>query len=177
MKVVFLDRDGTIIQDPIDERVDNINKIELFPDTITALKMLADHGYNAVIITNQAGIAEGRITEEDFWKIHNEVLNKLAPSGINILATYFNGESGDPDASEWRKPGPKMLLKAAEDLKLDLSQIYMVGDNQSDIDAGINAGCKGSILVETARNKKVQSDNAVFSAQNLLKAFKFITQN
>ena len=72
MKVIFLDRDGTIIQDPIDERVDEIEKIELFDDSIEALKYLADNGFCAVIITNQAGIAEGRITEDDFWRIQDE---------------------------------------------------------------------------------------------------------
>lgn len=176
MKVVFLDRDGTIIQDPLDERVDAIEKIELFPDSIEALKYLADNDFAVVLITNQAGIAEGRITEEEFWKIHNEALRQLAPSGVNFIKTYMNGEAG-PDASDWRKPGPKMLLQAAEDLGLDLKEIYMVGDNQSDIQAGINAGCKGSILVKTARNKVVESPNAVYSAPNLLDAAHYIVAN
>lgn len=176
MKVVFLDRDGTVIQDPLDERVDRLDKIELFPDSIEALKYLADNDFAAVLITNQAGIAEGRITEEEFWAIHNEVLVQLAPSGIKFLKTYMNGEVG-PDASEWRKPGPKMLLQAAEDLDLNLSDIYMVGDNQSDIQAGINAGCKGSILVKTARNKVVESPDAVYSAPNLLDAAHYIVAN
>lgn len=173
MKVVFLDRDGTIIQDPLDERVDSIEKIELFPDSIEALKYLADNDFAVVIITNQAGIAEGRITEEEFWNIHNQVLDILAPSGVKFLKTYVNGETG-PNASEWHKPNPKMLLQAAEDLELNLEDIYMVGDNQSDIDAGINAKCKGGILVKTARNKVVESPNAIYSAPNLLDAAKYI---
>lgn len=172
----FLDRDGTIIQDPLDERVDTIEKIELFPDSIEALKYLADNDFAVVIITNQAGIAEGRITEEQFWIIHSEVLKQIAPSGINILKTYVNGETG-PNASEWRKPNPKMLLRAAEDLELDLKDIYMVGDNQSDVQAGVNAGCKGGILVKTARNKVVESPNAIYSAPNLLDAAKYIASN
>lgn len=176
MKVVFLDRDGTVIQDPIDYRVDTAAEIELFTDTIEALKFLADHGFSAVMIINQAGIAEGRFTEEEFWSIHNEVLKRLAPSGIRFLKTYMNAETG-PNASEWRKPGPKMLLQAAKDLNLDLSDIYMVGDNQSDVQAGINAGCKGSILVKTARNKVVVSPNAVYAAPNLLDAAHYIVAN
>jgi histidinol-phosphate phosphatase family protein len=176
MKVVFLDRDGTIIQDPLDERVDTVEKIELFPDSIEALKYLADNGFTAVLITNQAGIAEGRINEEEFWTIHKEVQAQLAPSGIQFLKTYMNGEAG-PDASEWRKPGPQMLLKAADDLNINLSDIYMVGDNQSDVQAGINAGCKGGILVKTARNKVVESPNAVYAAPNLLDAAHYIVAN
>ena len=174
MNVVFLDRDGTIIVDPLDERVDTIEKIELFPDTIGALKYLADHDFAVVLITNQAGIAEGRITEDDFWRIHNEVLSRIEPSGVTILKTYMNGEAANPNQSQWRKPGPKMLLQAAEDFNLDIGDIFMVGDSQSDITAGINAHCKGGILVETATNHKVVSPDAVFSAPHLLDAAKYI---
>lgn len=176
MKIVLLDRDGTVIQDPLDERVDRKDKIELFLDSIEALKYLADNDFAVIFITNQAGIAEGRITEEEFWDIQEEVLTQLSPSGVKILKTYMNGEAG-PNASEWRKPGPKMLLKASEDFNIDLSKVYMVGDNVSDVQAGINAGCKGSVLVKTARNKVVEPEEAIYSAPNLLDAIKYIVDN
>jgi histidinol phosphatase-like enzyme len=89
----------------------------------------------------------------------------------------MNGEAPGPNATEWRKPGPKMLLQAAEELDINLKDVFMVGDNQSDIDAGINAGCKGSILVETARNKKITSPNATYTAPNLLDAVHYIVSN
>lgn len=79
-----------------------------------------------------------------------------------------------PDNTEWRKPGPKMLLQAAEDFGLDLSQVYMVGDAQTDIQAAINAGCKGGILVETATGEKVTSPDAIYTAPSLLEAAKYI---
>lgn len=175
MNVVFLDRDGTVIFDPPDERVDKVEKIKLFPDSISALKFLADNDFGIVFITNQAGIAEGRITDDDFWRIHNEVLKQLAPSGIKVLKTYVNGE-GENAISKLRKPQPGMLLQAAEELKLDLSEVYMVGDHQSDIDAGINAGCKGSILVKTA-NDNVEPKGPIYTAQSLLEAARFIAKN
>jgi histidinol phosphatase-like enzyme len=105
------------------------------------------------------------------------VLSKLAPSGIQFLKTYVNGETAGPDATDWHKPGPKMLLKAAEDLNLNLKAIYMVGDSRSDISAAINANCKGGILVETARNKKVVAPGAIYSAPNLLDAAHYIVTN
>lgn len=176
MKVVFLDRDGTVIVDPPDLRVDKVEKIELFPDSIEALKYLAENDFAVVLITNQAGIAEGRLTEDEFWSIHNEVLSRLSPSSVKIIKTYMNGEAAGPNATEWRKPGPKMLLQAAEELGLDLSEIYMVGDNQSDIQAGVNAGCKGGILVKTA-NENVESPNAIFTAPKLLDAVHYIVSN
>lgn len=177
MNVVFLDRDGTIIVDPKDERVDSIEKIKLFPDSLDALKYLAENDFAVVLITNQAGIAEGRITEDDFWRIHDEVLRRLKPSGVKILRTYMNGEAAGPNATEWRKPGPKMLLKAAEELILDLADIYMVGDTESDIQAGNRAGCKGGVLVETATNKGVVSSDAAFSAPHLMDAVQYVVSH
>lgn len=175
-KVVLLDRDGTMIVDPSDERVDSIEKIKLFPDTIEALKYLMDNDFAVIIITNQAGIDEGRINEEEFWHIHSVILEQLATSGVKILKTYMNGEGPGPDASEWRKPGPKMLLQAAADFDLDLTEIYMIGDRQSDVLAGINAGCKGGILVRTA-NIDVQSPEADYTAQSLLEAVQYVVKN
>lgn len=176
MKVALLDRDGTVIVDPPDLRVDKVEKIELFDDSVSALKYLADNDYSVIYITNQAGIEEGRITEDEFWDIHNEVLHRLSESGVEVLKTYMNGEMKRPDNTDWRKPGPKMLLQAAEDFNLDLSKIYYVGDNQSDIDAASNAGCKGGILVKTA-NENVESQNAIFTAPKLTDAVKYIVEN
>ena len=176
MKVALLDRDGTVIVDPPDLRVDKIEKIELFDDSITALKYLADNDFAVIYATNQAGIEEGRLTEDEFWKIHEEVLSRLSESGVKVLKTYMNGEMKRDDNTEWRKPGPKMLLQAAEDFDLDLSQIYYVGDNQSDIDAALNAGCKGGILVKTA-NENVKSSNAIYTAPKLTDAVKYIVEN
>lgn len=173
MNIVFLDRDGTVIQEPFDERVDTVDKIELFSDSIEALQYLADNDFGIVFITNQAGIAEGRIDEEEFWKIHSEVLNLLSVSGVSFVKTYMNSETGT-DASEWKKPGPNMLLQAAKDLNLDLSKLYMVGDSQSDIQASINAGCKGGVLINTTQNKPVESYGAIYSASSLLDAIRYV---
>lgn len=176
-KIVLLDRDGTIIVDPPDLRVDKIEKIKLFPDSVEGLKYLADNGFAVILITNQAGIEEDRLTEEEFWQIHAEVLQQLEPSGVKFLKTYMNGEMKRPNNTEWRKPGPKMLLQAAQDFELDLSQIYMVGDAETDIQAANNAGCKGGILVETATGKKVTSSAAIYSAPTFLEAAKYIVAN
>lgn len=177
MKIVLLDRDGTIIVDPPDLRVDKVEKIELFPDSIEGLRYLAENDFAVIVITNQAGIEEDRLTEEEFWQIHSEVLRQLEPSGVKFLKTYMNGEMKRPDNTDWRKPGPKMLLQAAEDFGLDLSQIYMVGDAQTDIEAAINAGCKGGILVQTATGVEVTSSEAIYTAPTFLDAVRYIVAN
>ena len=174
MNIVFLDRDGTVIVDPEDERVDREDKIKLFPDSIEALKHLADNNFAVILITNQAGIAEGRINKEDFERINTKVLEMLAPSGVKILKTYMCPHSSE-DKCECRKPKPTLLLQAAKDFNVDLSKTYMVGDRESDIKAGINAGTK-TVLVKTA-NVPVEVKEATYTAQNLLEAVKYISTN
>ncbi len=171
MKAVFLDRDGTLIFDPEDERVDTTEKIKLFPDSLEALRLLATLDFGIFIITNQAGISEGRINEEEFWKIQKTVLEQLAPSGIKILKTYMCPH-GPNDGCDCRKPKPAMLLQAAKEFDIDLENSWMVGDRESDILAGKNAGTK-TILVKTA-NVPVESKEATYTAPNLLDAVQYI---
>jgi D-glycero-D-manno-heptose 1,7-bisphosphate phosphatase len=174
MNIVFLDRDGTVIIDPPDERVDKEAKIKLFPDSIEALRTLADHNFAVIFITNQAGIAEGRIDLNGFQRINNKALDMLAPSGVKLLKTYVCPHSPD-EHCECRKPKPTLLLRAARDFKVDLANSYMVGDRESDIMAGVNAGTK-TILVKTA-NTPVVSPEATYTASSLIDAVKYIVNN
>jgi histidinol-phosphate phosphatase family protein len=172
MKVVFLDRDGTLITDPADDRVDNKQKVHLFEDTIEALRLFADNGFNVIIITNQAGIAEGRLTANEFEEINNYVIELCAKSGAQVLKTYMSPH-GNNEVNEWRKPGPGMLLQAAKDFNLDLSAIYMIGDRPSDVQAGKNAGTK-TILVQTARVPVTVDTGADYTAPSLLDAARYV---
>src|ERR1039458_1654379 len=174
MNIVFLDRDGTVIIDPPDERVDKEAKIKLFPDSIEALRTLADHNFAVIFITNQAGIAEGRIDLNGFQRINNKALDMLAPSGVKLLKTYVCPHSPD-EHCECRKPKPTLLLRAARDFKVDLANSHMVGDRESDIMAGVNAGTK-TILVKTA-NTPVVSPEATYTASSLIDAVKYIVNN
>lgn len=171
MKIILLDRDGTVIVDPPDERVDSIAKIKFFPDTIESLKYLADHDFSVIFVTNQAGIAEGRITQAEFETINNKVIEMLKPSGITILKTYYCPHKPE-DNCDCRKPKPTMILQTAKDYSLNLWDTFMVGDRQSDIMAGMNAGTK-TILVKTA-NTPVESKEANYTAPNLLDAVKYV---
>lgn len=175
MKVVFLDRDGTLIREPADKTVDSVDKIDIVPDAIEALRLLADNDYSVIIVTNQSGIDEGRMSEDDFWRIHNDVLERLSPSGVTILKTYMNPETDNPNASEWRKPGPKMLQQAAEDFGLDQSTIFMIGDRETDVQAALRAGCKGGICIDSSYSMQTNSSTqAIYSAPNLLDAVTYV---
>jgi histidinol-phosphate phosphatase family protein len=174
MKVVLLDRDGTVIADPPDERVDTIDKIQLFADSIEALRLLAAHDFAIILITNQAGIAEGRINQREFEIINDRVLAMLAPSGVRVLKTFVCPH-GPADNCECRKPKPTMILQAAKEFALDLEHTYMVGDRQSDIMAGVNAGAR-TVFVRTAHVQS-SSDGAEYSASSLLDAAKYVVEH
>lgn len=174
MKVALLDRDGTVIVDPPDERVTSVKKIKLFPDSISALKKLADNDFSVILITNQVGIAEGRISEHEFERTNKIVVERLEASGVKILKTYMCSRGPD-DGCECRKPKPAMILQAAKEFDLDLANTFMVGDHKSDILAGSSAGSK-TILVKTA-NIQDEAPEANYQANNLTDAVDYIIVN
>lgn len=171
MKAVFLDRDGTLIYDPPDAIVDRAEKLKLIPQTLDALKLLATLDYGVILITNQLGIATGRLSEDEFHEIHNTFLRMVEPSGITILKTYFCPHAPE-DNCECRKPKPGMLLQAAKDFDIDLAHSWMIGDRLSDVQVGINAGTK-TILVETGLIK-AESDQATHTCPTILEAIQHI---
>ena len=154
-KAVFLDRDGTINRYVGFLR--KIEKFELLPDAAEAIKLINSSGYLAVVVTNQPVIARGEVTWEGLEDIHNKMETELGKQGAYLDAIYFcphhphKGYEGEvPELKfecDCRKPKPGLLLKAAEDLNIELESSYMIGDSNSDVEAGINAGCK-SIRIE-----------------------------
>jgi len=143
-KAVFLDRDGTIARDvPYCSRPEDF---ELLPGTAEGIKLLNEHGFKVVVVTNQSGIARGYFTERMLAKIHQKMITKLANHGANIYAIYYCPHH--PDANcDCRKPKPKMVLQAAIDLDINLSQSYVIGDGEMDVELARQAGCKAGIRV------------------------------
>jgi D-glycero-D-manno-heptose 1,7-bisphosphate phosphatase len=175
MKYVLLDRDGVLIRDPADFRITSIEKIELFDDTISALKTLHENGFSAIIVTNQAGIAEGVLSETDYDELHGAVVRLIEESGIEVVTTYMCPHA-EADECTCRKPEPKMLLQAIDDYELDPNTLFMVGDHRSDILAGHAAGVR-TILVHTATGSYEEAPEADYEAENLTEAAKIIIEN
>lgn len=173
MNAVFLDRDGTLIYDPEDLRVESVNELKLFPDTLEALKLLASLPYLVFLISNQAGIGEGLITLDEFYVIENAFIDMITPSGIKIQKTYVCPHT-PADNCQCRKPKPFMINQAAEEFNIDVKNSYMIGDRESDIMAGVNAGTK-TILVQTG-NEPVISKEATYTAPDLLAAINYIAE-
>lgn len=174
MKAVFLDRDGTVnIGVPTYERVDSLEKVQLLPNTLEALKLLSGLDYGVFFITNQAGLAEGLITQEQFNEINDNVIQLITPSGVKIIKTYLCPH-GENDNCECRKPKPKLLLYAATEYDIELGDSWMIGDRPSDVITGVNAGTK-TILVKTGV-PTAESEEADYTAPDLLDAVRFIAK-
>lgn len=149
---VFLDRDGTIIE----ERgyLSRLDGIDLFPFTVDAVRLLNRAGLAVVVLTNQSGVARGYFDEAFVQETHRVLGGRVAEGGGRIDAFYYCPHYPDGkveryrQACECRKPKPGMLLRAAADLSLDLSQSFSVGDRWSDVEAGLAAGARG-VLVRT----------------------------
>lgn len=154
-KAVFLDRDGTI--NKYVGFLTKPNQFELLPGVAAAIKMINKSGYLAIVVTNQPVIARGDCTWEELQQIHDKMETDLGKEGAYLDAIYicphhpdkgFEGERPEYKFDcECRKPKPGLLLQAASDLNIDLSQSYMVGDSDNDVLAGELAGCKRSILI------------------------------
>jgi len=135
---LFLDRDGTLIVDVGYPR--DPERVELLPGAAEALRDLAGQGFALVIVSNQSGVARGRITPDEAERVQARVVERFAAAGVTFDGAYFCFHGPD-DGCPCRKPSPGMLRRASEDLGLSLASSVMVGDKPSDVQAGHAAGC------------------------------------
>ena len=156
-KAVFLDRDQTLIEDPgYINHPDQVKLLEGVPEALIELKQM---GYKLVVVSNQSGVARGIVTEQTLSQIHERLEQLLAQQGAALDKIYYCPDHPDGTVpmyqreSTWRKPQPGMLLTAAEDLDIDLTESWVVGDSSRDIDAGKSAGCK-TILIQNASHRR-----------------------
>lgn len=138
---VFFDRDGIVNRPPTADRyVRHWGEFELIPEFVDVLRAVSELGYEAVVVTNQKGIATGRMTHDAVNEIHTNLSEVLARHGLRLLDVVVcpSGDDSHPD----RKPNPGMLLEAARRHDLDLPRSWMVGDHERDVEAGRRAGCR-----------------------------------
>lgn len=147
---VFLDRDGTLNEDP--GYLGDPEKVTLYPGTGKALALLQKQlGLKLIVISNQSGIARGLVLPENVEAVNNKINELLSPEDARIDAFYYcpyHPQFSELEKCSCRKPSPEMVLKAAIELNIDLSCSYFIGDAVSDIQCGINAGLK-TVLVKT----------------------------
>lgn len=149
-RAIFLDRDGTLNQYVGFLR--NIDDFALIDGAAEAVKLINESGYLAIVVTNQPVIARGEVSLEELQEIHNKMETLLGQQGAYVDDIFYcphhphKGYEGErPEYKiecECRKPKPGMLLAAAEKYNIELSESWMIGDGDSDVEAGLNAGCK-----------------------------------
>ena len=150
-KAVFLDKDGTLIKD-VPYNVDP-EKIALFEDVPKGLKLVKEQGFKLIVVTNQAGVALGYFEEKAIEGVKQKIINLLKVYDITLDGFYYcpHHEKGRvkeyATTCECRKPLPGLLIQAANELNIDLSQSWMIGDILNDVEAGKKAGCK-TILID-----------------------------
>lgn len=150
-KAIFWDKDGTLIPD-IPYNV-NPERISLYADVQANLNRLQTAGFRQFVVSNQAGVAYGLFDEAALTPVWKRLSTLLAPVGVHLDGVYYcpHHPGGKVDeyakACACRKPEPGMLLKAAQDHAINLSESWMIGDILNDVEAGNRAGCR-TVLVD-----------------------------
>ncbi|WP_027937190.1 D-glycero-alpha-D-manno-heptose-1,7-bisphosphate 7-phosphatase [Anaeroarcus burkinensis] len=174
-KALFLDRDGIINVEK--QYLHKIEDFEFIPGIIEVMRQYQQDGYVLVVVTNQSGIGRGYYTEEDFWKLMEWVKQTLEEQGILLAGVYFSPFHPEKAIGEYlresdcRKPGPGMLLKAAEELELALNESVMLGDKESDVEAGRRAGVAQTIRLLEKGNavESSKADVVIYDVRELLR--------
>ena len=186
-RAVFIDRDGTISEEV--GYINHTSRFRLFPYSADAIRYLHQNDYLAILVTNQAGVARGYFSEDMVQSVHRKMTAELDHAGTALDAIYYcahHPSVGDPPYRldcDCRKPKPGLLLRAARDFAIELSESWMVGDRYSDIQLAANAGVKSLLVLsgygrgewEHQRNNwSIQPD---LVAENLLEAVRLICSN
>ena len=183
-KAIFLDRDGTLIEDP--GYLNHPEQVKLLEGVAEALIELRNMGYMLIVVTNQSAVARGIVSEKVLGEIHNRMRQLLTERGAYLDQIYYCPYHLDGvipkyrKDSEWRKPNPGMLLAASEDMDIDLSQSWKIGDSSSDIEAGLRAGCKTILVNRLSRYKttlgKPDEPKPDYKSVNMKEAVNIIKQ-
>ncbi len=182
-KAIFLDRDGTLIEDP--GYINDPGQVQLLDGVAEVLGELRAMGYKIVIVSNQSGVARGIVTERVLDEIHNRLKELLAEKGAFLDRIYccpYHPEGIIPKyrkESDWRKPSPGMLLAAAGDMDIDLSWSWVIGNSGRDVEAGLRAGCK-TILIDNPSHTKINELGAArpdYKAVNMKEAVNIIKKH
>jgi D-glycero-D-manno-heptose 1,7-bisphosphate phosphatase len=183
-RAIFLDRDGTINHDP--SYIKDPSEIIILAGVAEGIKKLKkEFNFKIIVVSNQAGIAKGLMTKGDVEAVNQRIEELLKRDGASIDAFYYCPYHPDVDPPEkliCRKPSPFMIVQAAEDFKIDLTQSYMFGDKSSDVECGINAGVKTILMISDGIEKEISTLHNLgkkpnFTAANFNEACNFVIRD
>lgn len=157
-KAVFTDRDDTINRDV--RYCSRPEDFELLPGVGPGIRLLNQAGFKVVVTTNQSGITRGYFTEEMLERIHQKMIDELAKYGACVDAIYYCPHHPD-EGCDCRKPKPKLAYQAINDLNIDTSQSYTIGDRLMDAELARAIGCK-SVMVPSEPGKEELKNSSIF---------------
>ena len=140
-KVIFVDRDGTLLKEPANEQIDSLDKVEFVPGAISGMKALTGLGYELVMASNQDGLGTPAFPEDTFWPAQNLLLKTLEGEGV-VFDDILIDPSFPEDNSPFRKPGIGMFGKYL-DGSYDLAGSWVIGDRETDLQLAANLGARG----------------------------------
>ncbi len=156
-KVLFIDRDGTLIREPEDEQVDSLEKLEFIPGVFRNMHLIARNlDYELVIVTNQDGLGTASFPEETFWPAQNKMLRAFENEGV-IFQDILIDKSFPQDNVPTRKPGTGLLVKYL-DGSYDLANSFVIGDRLTDIQLAKNIGANGILLNDGSLSEKLKTE-------------------
>lgn len=164
-KAIFLDRDG-VINDNTRKHVNKPKDLIIYNGVGEALRKASEAGYDLFVVTNQGGIEMGHLTHEQLKSIHDKMEEDLKPYCSFKEVKYCPDFKRDSDC---RKPKPGMILELAEKHDIDLKNSWMIGDMDTDVEAGIAAGCKTAKLGSNNKDAQVNGKNLLEVMEKILK--------
>ena len=178
-KAVCLDRDGTINEEV--SYLSSIEQLRIIPRAAAAIRLLNEHGFKVIIITNQSGIARNYFSEEALRQINEHLMAELSKEGATIHGVYYCPHHPDFGCS-CRKPNTGNIEKAAMEHDLDLTRSYMIGDTMRDMETGFNAKLRTILVLtgygEEERDKYLHNPRQPdFVAQDLYDAAEWIIRD
>jgi imidazoleglycerol-phosphate dehydratase/histidinol-phosphatase len=170
-KVLFIDRDGTLIIEPEDPQIDNLDELEFIPGVFTWLgKIARETDYELVMVTNQDGLGTVSFPEETFWPVQNLVSKTLTGEGIEFNEVFID-RSLPHENKPTRKPGTAMLTKYFS-ADYDLASSIVIGDRLTDIELAKNLGAKGILFNDESLSHKLTEKNLAASCIGITRDWK-----
>lgn len=182
-KAIFLDCDGTLIEDPgYINHPDQVRLLDGVPEALIELKAL---DYKLIVVSNQSAIARGIVSEKILGQIHDRLKQLLTEKGVQLDKIYYCPYHPDGvvpkyrKESSLRKPNPGMLLAAADELDIDLNQSWMLGNSSRDVQAGLRAGCRTILINHCSQHELLQANEPTpdFKAVNIKEAVNIIKKH
>ncbi|MBI1807121.1 MAG: imidazoleglycerol-phosphate dehydratase HisB [Ignavibacteria bacterium] len=169
-KVVFVDRDGTIIREPRGKQVDSLEKLEFTPGIITGLKLLVDSGFKLVMVSNQNARDTSRYRRQSLALIQKKITKLLSGEGIRFEKTFICSHPPG-DQCKCRKPRVELMRKYLKSMKVDRDRSFLLGDRETDVGVASDLGLK------SIRLTKIKSSSATYVTADALDACQFVLRS